>query len=146
MQGNRNKSQRGFSLVELLAVVLILAVLAAVAVPLYLNTRKTSAARTCKANIAAIAAAETAYALRNGAYTASITALVGASEGLAKEPKCPLDGRSYTLTAGKETTGPKSVTIECLNATDHQSAMGAADTTSWIVTLAAPATEDTSIP
>jgi len=139
MQGNRNKSQRGFSLVELLAVVLILAVLAAVAVPLYMNTRKTSAARTCKANIVAIAAAESAYALRNGAYATAMTALVGASEGLAKEPKCPLDGKAYTLSV---TSG--ALTISCPNATDHKTAMGGSTTTdSWYVTLAAPPATDT---
>ena len=69
MSFNRNRSSKGFSLVELLAVVLILAVLAAVAVPLYINTRKTSAARACKANIATIATAEAAYSVRNGQYS-----------------------------------------------------------------------------
>jgi len=137
MLGNRNKSQRGFSLVELLAVVLILAVLAAVAVPLYLNTRKTSAARTCKANIAAIAAAESAYALRNGAYTATIGNLVGAPEGLAITPKCPLGTGGYTLSVSSG-----ALTISCANATDHATAMGlGTDTSPWSVTLVAPGTD-----
>src|SRR5262245_2487956 len=125
MKQYRNGASRGFSLVELLAVVLILAVLAGIAVPLYLNTRKTSAARACKANIAAIAAAESAYALRNGVYTATITDLVGTSEGLAEEPKCPLDGTAYTLSGGGTASAPAALTIKCGNDTTHAAALGA---------------------
>src|SRR5437763_430618 len=91
------RSNRGFSLVELLAVVLILAVLAAVAVPLYLNTRKTSAARACKANINAIASAEAAYALRNGAYADMATLAATGPESLSSTVKCPLDNADYNL-------------------------------------------------
>src|SRR5688500_11071916 len=97
-----NGARRGFSLVELLAVVLILAVLAGVAIPLYINSRRQAAARACKGNIAAIASAESAWALRNGSYAtgaAGLTSLVGAPEGLAAAPVCPLGAGTYTLAA-----------------------------------------------
>lgn len=109
------KSRRGFSLVELLAVVLILAVLAGVAVPVYLNQRKKSADRACQANITAIAKAESMYMLSNAGYTATMASLVGgAGGGLADTPTCPLNGGSYTLTL---TAGV--LTIACDDAATH---------------------------
>ena len=130
-----NSSRRGFSLVELLAVVLVLAVLAAVAIPLYTNMRRASAARACKANIAAIAAAESAYALRNAAYTATMANLVGAAEGLAETPKCPLTGTAtYTLTI---TSG--ALAIRCTNDTTHDDVLGV--TADYTKTLSATAAE-----
>src|SRR5690349_23775525 len=93
----RRRSSAGFSLVELLAVVLILSVLAAAAIPLYLNTRKVAAARACKGNIAAIAAAESAIVLRYGSYT-SMAGLTSGPESLAYTPVCPVDGTTnYTI-------------------------------------------------
>lgn len=115
MKSTVRKNRRGFSLVELLAVVLILAVLAGVAVPVYLNQRKKSADRACQANITAIAKAESMYLLSNSGYTATIGNLVGGQGGgLAETPKCPLSGGSYTLTL---TSGV--LTIACDDAANH---------------------------
>jgi len=138
---------RGFSLVELLAVVLILAVLAAVAVPLYMNTRKTSAARACKANIAAISAAESAYALRNGCYN-TVANLVGQPEGLSSSLKCPLDNSAtykVATTQGGSTdisaTTTVTVYINCPNAASHSAVLTSYATTDWQVSMSAVTTD-----
>jgi prepilin-type N-terminal cleavage/methylation domain-containing protein len=144
MNIKKNSFRRGFALVELLAVVLILSVLAAIAIPLYVNSRKTSAARACTANLATIASAETAYKTRfgkfvggtdwNAAYTAGATptgGLIGAPEGLGSEPKCPLSGSAYTVTIAASGATAGNLTISCGNAGTHQTDTGAADTTPW---------------
>lgn len=115
-------ARRGFTFVELLAVVLILAVLAGVAIPMYINSRRSAAARACKANIRAIASAESAYYLRNSNW-ATMANLLGAPEGVAKTVLCPLDNAAYTITI---TTASAPVTIACPNDTLHDDVVGAA--------------------
>ena len=58
-------TRRGFTLVELLVVVLILAILMAVALPLYLNAIRGSEKGTARANMQTIANAEQSYKLSN---------------------------------------------------------------------------------
>jgi prepilin-type N-terminal cleavage/methylation domain-containing protein len=115
-------TRRGFSLVELLAVVMVLAVLAGISIPVYLNTRRASAARACLGNLAALGVAESTYGVRNGTYASTVAALVGVSEGLAETPLCPLTRtNTYTLTVNA-TSG--DVTIACGNAASHASFVG----------------------
>jgi prepilin-type N-terminal cleavage/methylation domain-containing protein len=156
----RTGSRKGFSLVELLAVVMILAVLAAIAIPMYINSRKTAAARVCLSNMTAIAAAESAWATRNGTYiydasgalvtstgytagTASAApsgGLVGAPEGLAQNLTCPLNKAGATNTYAVTQTGTTgNCVITCSNAADHALVLGAS--TDYAKTLVAPVKE-----
>ena len=135
MSPTRVTPNRGFSLMEMLAVILIMAVLASTAIALYGNTRKGGAARACKANIASIQSAEDSRALRTQAY-ATLADLVGGSEGLHNIPTCPLDGATYSLvqfgTATAIATGyADKIEIKCPNGGAHATDTGVASS-NWV--------------
>jgi prepilin-type N-terminal cleavage/methylation domain-containing protein len=93
-----NRARKGFTLLEALFAVLIIAVLAAVAIPMYSNTKAASASQTCINNIKSIATAECKYKFENGSYdtTTETTSLI--NHGLAEWPTCP-GGGTYSVSA-----------------------------------------------
>jgi len=121
-QGRPQGGRRGLTLVEVLAATVILAILAGISVPLYASSRRASMGRGCSANIATIAAAETAYALKYNSYTTSFTQLTGHVPSFTYVPVCPLDGTTaYTLTISGG-----ALTIACPNAARHAAVIGTA--------------------
>ena len=70
----RANDQRGFTLVEILVVILIIGILAAIAIPAFLNQRNKAYDSAAKSNVRTAATAEETFATdNNGTYTASNT-------------------------------------------------------------------------
>jgi type IV pilus assembly protein PilA len=103
------KTQKGFTLVELLIVVVILGILAAVAIPRFLTTRDKAQTRTCQSNLAAINSATEEWLFIHGTATAPVIADIASDTARFPDgpPKCPANG-VYSLDA---TTHRASCTI-----------------------------------
>lgn len=102
-------SQRGFTLVEIMVVILILGILVTLALPSWMNARARAQARTCSANLRQIQRAKEQYALVNrlpNGAPVQMSDLV--PNYLQDEPFCPAaGGASYTVNAiGTDPTCP----------------------------------------
>ena len=145
MLSTRVGPAKGFTFVEMLAVILVLSILASVAVALYGSTRRSSAARACRANIAAITSAESSRALRSLSY-ATMATLAGGPEGLLGPPTCPLNGGAYQLvrtgTATAISNGETgAIDVKCPNSATHQADMATGGVDSWSQTMPAITTD-----
>lgn len=125
---------RGFTLVELLVVIVVLAILMAIALPLYLRSVRDSQRRTCRANMQVIAHAEQAYRVRSAThvYTADLDQLVGLTQDLQALPRCPADTTPDSLDYTVELRPSGEPTIRCAcddssTATDHNTSAGDPD-------------------
>ena len=102
----RLKKSKGFTLVEIMIVVLIIGILLAIAVPNFLKARETSRSKTCVANLRQIEAAKEQWAMemKKGATDTPVWAdLVGINAYLKAQPSCPSGG---TYTIGDVSTNP----------------------------------------
>lgn len=92
--------KKGFTLVEIMIVVAIIGLLAAIAIPSFMRARTTSQQNACINNLRQIEAAKDQFALENGLTnsaqvtgaddTARFTTLVGGGQGYIKAfPICP---------------------------------------------------------
>lgn len=120
-------SKKGFTLVELMIVVVIMAILVAVAVPIYGAVTKNAEKRSCQSNKRIITENMNQYQMSGGAggdqipfatlketFNGELTATTDASftalfnDGI---PTCPTDKTSnYTVTV---TDNPNKITVAC---------------------------------
>jgi type IV pilus assembly protein PilA len=79
MQKNPSQSRQGFTLVEIMIVVVIIGLLAAMAIPAFQKVRTSSQDKAVLNNARQLAAAADQYFLENGVSSVSQGSLVGAS-------------------------------------------------------------------
>lgn len=90
-------TKKGFTLIEILFVVIIIAVLAAVAIGRIATTTATAKANACKANQAIMNAQIEQYRLDNGTWPATLATVTGSAAYFPDgAPACPADG-AYTM-------------------------------------------------
>jgi len=90
------KLRSGFTLVEMLVVILIIAILISVALPLYLSAMVNASTRTCRANMHGITNSATAWKVRMRAVDYSALTLSSLATDMGAVPICP-DGGTYTM-------------------------------------------------
>lgn len=73
----KTRSKKGFTLVEIMIVVVIIGLLAAMAIPAFQKVRASSQDKTVLNNARQLGSAADQYFLENGTSTASRTALIG---------------------------------------------------------------------
>jgi type IV pilus assembly protein PilA len=112
------REDEGFTLIELMVVVMIIAVLIAIAIPSFLGFRKSAQDRSAQSELRSVLLAEKAFWLENGDYTAT------AGDITAFEPNATLDAADPTAGVVMVLNATSAVSdIVCMTRTSQSGAV-----------------------
>jgi len=99
-----NRTQKnGFTLVEIMIVVGIIGMLAAIAIPNFIRYREASRRSVCIANLKQLSDAKTQWGMEKGKKSTAIPVeadLIGSDGYIRIKPSCPSEGDDYFTTIG----------------------------------------------
>ena len=116
----RIHSQKGFTLIELMVVILIIAILVAIAVPVFNIARNAAYRRTCQASLRTLDGAVQTYNASEDGWPSGVSALI--PDYVKEEPLCPIDSAAYTYSSTTHdfTCPHNGQTVNGINATGHE--------------------------
>ena len=116
------ENEKGFTLIELMVVIIIIGILAAIAIPVFLNQRQQAWDASVKSDLATIAiAAESFATANNGSYTGMVLGPVGTAGSLRAAYKVKTTaGNIFTMTV----TSGTSYTVQAYNTNDTSTIRG----------------------
>ena len=124
MKTNKTSRKAGFTLVEIMIVVAIIGLLAAIAIPNFIKARATSQQNACINNLRQIDGAINEWALETGqssganvASTMTVSAYIKLNS-VSSVPSCPASGTYTTATVGA--VPQVSCSLSSLTATPHK--------------------------
>jgi len=100
------RNEKGFTLMELMIVIVIIGVLAAIGVPAYKGMTDKARKASCDANLRTVQTAVAMYYSEHGLYPADLTKATLSDvdgnayiENVEDVAKCPVDGTAYEVDA-----------------------------------------------
>jgi type IV pilus assembly protein PilA len=94
-----SRNEKGFTLIELMIVIAIIGILAAIAIPQFSAYRKRAFNAAAESDVRNMATAEEAYYVDWQTYTSTQSLLTGYVQSASVQPTVGGDTNSYTLTA-----------------------------------------------
>lgn len=93
------RREHGFTLIEVLAVVVVIGIIAAIALPRFLGVKSDAEEKACKGNMASINVQVERYYTVNGSWPATLATITGDTDYFPDgAPTCP-GGGTYTLSS-----------------------------------------------